>query len=69
MPPAAVLVAATRVEGEALGLSGILGTIEEGAWADILLVKDRPWDDIRSLRDPVIVIKNGQVMADQRRSD
>ena len=68
-----VLKQATSLNGELLRLSGIrnpykeryLGVIQEGAYADILLVDGNPLDDISVLEDYesnlVVIMKDGQI--------
>ncbi len=59
--PAQVLVAATRTSAEYLG-EQLLGTIEEGKTADLIIVDGNPLDDIRNTRKIEMVIKNGIVV-------
>ena len=42
-------------------MKGKIGTISNGALADILIVRKNPVDDINVLRNPTIVIQNGHV--------
>lgn len=65
MPPADVLLAATRHAGRALGVSANVGTIEPGKFADLLLVRGEPWADIGHLREIDTVIHNG-ILVDKR---
>jgi imidazolonepropionase-like amidohydrolase len=64
---------ATGTNGELLALSGPknpypkkLGVIEEGAYADLLLVAGNPLDDISILTHPdvnlTVIIKNGVIL-------
>lgn len=62
MPPEAVLLAATRNAARGLGASAELGTLEEGKYADLLLVRGEPWRDIRHLRNIDTVIQNGRIV-------
>lgn len=62
MPPAAVLLAATRNSARGAGASGELGTIEIGKFADLLLVRGEPWRNIGHLRDIDTVIQNGRIV-------
>jgi imidazolonepropionase-like amidohydrolase len=69
MPPAAVLVAATRTAAEALGLADVLGTIAEGNLADLLVVDGDPLTDIGVLADPArihLVVQLGTPVAGAR---
>lgn len=63
MPPAAVLLAATRNAARGLGASADLGTIESGKYADLLIVRGEPWRDIGHLREIEAVIQNGRVVS------
>ncbi len=66
-PPAEILRSATLVGAELLGRAGELGTISEGAVADLLLVDGDPLTDAAVLARPDrhqrMVIKTGRVMA------
>jgi imidazolonepropionase-like amidohydrolase len=70
--PAEVLAMATSANAELLALSGLrnpypgkLGTIQEGALADLLLVDGDPLTNIKLLGDPgknfVIIMKDGKI--------
>ncbi|MFI5236136.1 MAG: amidohydrolase family protein [Gemmatimonadales bacterium] len=51
---------------EALGLGGDLGRIAAGCRADLILVDGNPFDDIRALRRPAVVIRDGEVVQERR---
>ena len=68
----AILRLATSINAELLGLSGPrnpypgkLGVLEQGAFADLLVVDGDPLDEIRLLEDPgrnlVVVMKDGKI--------
>jgi len=70
--PAEVLIMATSVNAELLQLSGLrspypgkLGVIEEGAFADLLLVDGNPLEDIDLVADPagnfLVIMKDGTI--------
>ena len=70
--PAEILRQATSVNAEVLALSGPrnpypgkLGVIEEGAYADILLINGNPLEDISILTDPeeklALIMKDGKI--------
>jgi imidazolonepropionase-like amidohydrolase len=70
--PAEVLIMATSANAQLLAMSGKrnpypgkLGVVEEGAYADLLLVDGNPLERIELLEDPasnlVVIIKNGAV--------
>lgn len=73
--PAEVLIMATSANAQMLAMSGKrnpypgkLGVVEEGAYADLLLVDGNPLDRIELLEDPasnlVVIIKNGAIAKD-----
>ena len=66
---------ATAVNGELLALSGErnpypkkLGVIEEGAYADLLLIDGNPLKDIKLMENPakhfLIIMKDGKIYKD-----
>ncbi|CAN5689730.1 amidohydrolase family protein [soil metagenome] len=59
--PARVLVAATKTAADYLG-QRLLGTIEPGKIADLIMIKGNPLEDIRNTRNIEVVIKAGQVV-------
>jgi imidazolonepropionase-like amidohydrolase len=63
IPPMQVLHAATRVAAEAIGLGPLVGTIEVGKEADLLVVRGDPSADIRCVGDVVQVVRAGQLVA------
>lgn len=63
MSPADALLCATRDGGAAMDPSGMLGTLEAGKLADLLIVDGDPLTDIRILQDHArikVVMKGGQ---------
>jgi imidazolonepropionase-like amidohydrolase len=61
--PAEALVCATRYGGQAMRDEGDLGTIQEGALADLLLVDGNPLEDLTIMTDQnriVMIMKDGQ---------
>jgi imidazolonepropionase-like amidohydrolase len=50
LTPAQVLVTATGGAAKCLGLAGKVGTLEPGAWADLLVLREDPSKDIRNTR-------------------
>jgi imidazolonepropionase-like amidohydrolase len=62
------IVAATRTAAELCQVADRLGTIEPGKLADLIVVAGNPLEDIHNLRRLVLVIKNGQVVVDKRRT-
>jgi imidazolonepropionase-like amidohydrolase len=61
IPNAQVLRIATINSARAMGLGDRLGTIEAGKWADLVVVRGNPVQDIRRARLPRVVIKAGRV--------
>lgn len=61
IPNAAVLRIATINSARAIGLGDRLGSIEPGKWADLVVVRGNPLQDIRRTRLPRVVIKAGRV--------
>jgi imidazolonepropionase-like amidohydrolase len=66
VPPAEVLVAATRNGARALHRDAELGTIEQGKLADVVLVRGAPWSDIADARNVAVVVQDGYVVVDRR---
>ncbi|WP_223276720.1 amidohydrolase family protein [Sphingomonas daechungensis] len=73
--PAETLIMATSTNGELLRLSGLrnpypgmLGVVQEGAYADLLLVDGNPLVDINLIADPAknfrIIMKDGKIYKD-----
>lgn len=61
LTPMEALVAGTRNGAEVIGVENILGTIEPGKFADILILGSNPLDDIGNIRDIELVIQNGRI--------
>jgi imidazolonepropionase-like amidohydrolase len=62
MSPMEVLVAATRGNAEALGLSNDLGTLTPGKLADVVVLEANPLDDIANSRRVRLVLQGGEVV-------
>ena len=60
------IVAATKTSAEALGQQQNLGTLEQGKYADLIVVDGDPLEDVDSLRRPMLVMKAGQLVVDRR---
>jgi len=56
-----VLRIATINSARAMGLGDRLGSIEAGKWADLVVVRGNPLEDIRRTRQPRVVVKAGRV--------
>ena len=61
MKPADALLSATVNSASLLGISDILGTLEQGKLADIVAVQGNPLDDISLLESVSFVMKDGVV--------
>jgi imidazolonepropionase-like amidohydrolase len=61
IPNAAVLKIATINSARAMGFGDRLGSIEPGKWADLVVVRGNPLQDIRRIRAPRLVIKAGRI--------
>ena len=59
IPNAAVLRIATVNSAHALGVGSILGTVESGKLADLVVIRGNPLEDIRNTRNVRLVIKAG----------
>ncbi len=55
-----VLLSATSLAADILGVGDKVGTIESGKQADILIVKENPLESFLNLKDVVMVIKRGK---------
>lgn len=63
-----VLVSATKTSAEALGIENLVGSVEEGKLADLLVVDPSPLGDISVLRDRAnlkMIVKNGEIVSAQ----
>ena len=56
------IMAATKISAEAVGLEDIIGTIEPGKEADLVVVGSDPLKNISALRDPKMIMKGGKVI-------
>jgi imidazolonepropionase-like amidohydrolase len=62
MTPMQILVAATRNAAEVCRLDGILGTIEVGKLADLLVIEGNPLHNLKALENVRIVIHGGTIV-------
>ncbi len=65
MKPMEAIVAGTKKAAESLGWENNVGTIEVGKLADIVIIKENPLTNIKSLGNPnniLMVIKDGQIV-------
>jgi imidazolonepropionase-like amidohydrolase len=59
------ITAATKTAAESLGYEHMIGSVEEGKLADLLVVEPDPLADISVLRDKnniKLVMKNGEII-------
>jgi imidazolonepropionase-like amidohydrolase len=59
------LRSATSASGRFLG-QPLLGQVQEGFIADLLLLDGNPLEDLRHLRNPLLVMKEGEIVLDRR---
>lgn len=61
LTPMEAIVAGTGNGAEVIGVENILGTVEPGKFADMLILGSNPLDDIGSIRDIDLIIQNGKI--------
>lgn len=64
MGPCEILESATLKAAECIGWDDMIGSLEKGKLADIIVVKENPLEDIKSLADPdniLLVVKDGKI--------
>jgi imidazolonepropionase-like amidohydrolase len=66
LPPLEAIHAATGRAAAACRLDGVIGTLEAGCVADIMVTAGDPLDDLTVLRHPVVVVQAGNVAIDRR---
>lgn len=69
MSPMEAIVASTKTAAECMGWEEQIGTLEEGKFADLIIVNDNPVDDITVLENNdniVTVMKDGKIVKDLR---
>lgn len=68
MTPMEAIVSATRTNAELLGWAGLLGTLEPGKFADLIVVDGNPLKDMtlfeQGLKRVLLVMKEGRMMKD-----
>ena len=62
MSPADVICSATSVAARAVGVGHLVGTIEPGKEADLIVVDQDPLQDIRALRSMRMVMQGGAIV-------
>ncbi len=68
MTPGQALQAGTAVAARAVGMGGVLGTIEPGRLADLVGVEGRPWEDVSALRRVGFVMAAGRLVVHRQGS-
>jgi imidazolonepropionase-like amidohydrolase len=61
MPPQRAISSATRINAQILGKGDVLGTIEPGKLADVIVVRGNPLFDVTALSDVEVVVKDGRL--------
>ena len=62
MQPIDVLRSATSVNADVFGYGDKIGRIKKGLLADIVVVQGDPSKDIKAVRNPVMVMKDGRII-------
>ena len=65
MTPAQAIQAATINAADLLGWPGKVGSLEPGAWADIIAVEGDPLKDVTTLERVKFVMKGGEVVRNE----
>jgi len=65
MSPAAALRSATSVPAEMLGMSGQIGVLAPGAYADVVAVRGDPLKDVKELERVGFVMKDGAIFKNE----
>ncbi|GAA1661366.1 amidohydrolase family protein [Fodinicola feengrottensis] len=68
--PIDIIRSATTIGADLIGMTGEIGTLEVGAYADLLVLDGNPLNDIATLADPTrirTVIQGGTVVRDSER--
>ncbi len=60
LSPQAAIASATKLPAQWLGIDKVLGSIEAGKLADLILLEENPLNDIQNIRKIAAVIINGQ---------
>jgi imidazolonepropionase-like amidohydrolase len=61
MSPQRAISSATRINAQLLGKGDVLGTIEPGKLADVIVVRGDPLFDVTALGDVEVVVKDGKI--------
>jgi len=69
LTPMEILLISTANAAEACQLSDVVGTLEAGKLADILVVEGNPLEELEVLDDTLLVLRNGTMVVDNRPED
>jgi imidazolonepropionase-like amidohydrolase len=67
MSPEGALRAATEISAELLGWKGKVGTLADGAYADLIAMPGNPLADVSAVEHVEVVLKGAEVVRDDRR--
>ncbi len=60
IPPIDVISSATKIPSEMMGLGGLIGTVEVGKRADLIVVREDPIENLSALKSLLWTIKDGE---------
>jgi len=63
--PMEAIVNATRNGARVLGIESRTGTIAVGLEADLIVLDRSPFDDVRVIHEPLVVVNNGRVVVNR----
>ena len=69
MTPMESILASTKMAAECLGWQNKVGTLENGKFADVVITKENPLENIASLQNKeniALVMKDGKIIKDRR---
>ncbi len=66
MTPMQIIIAATKNAAHVCNLENVVGTIETGKIADILVVNGNPLEDLHVLKNIIMVIHNGVIIRQEK---
>lgn len=69
LSPMEAIWTATRRAADLLGISDSVGTVVSGKLADLIVVDGNPLDDLRLLKKPSLVMKDGVIVKDRTEFD
>lgn len=61
MTPAEVIQSATVIPARMMGIENLVGTLEVGKRADLIVVRGNPFESISSLRELEWIMKDGEM--------